>query len=124
MKFTPEERVSMIKLCLQLLDESSSILLGTTACDILIRFLDGFKSWKKNAMFPGLVIDWEPLFDLFMGLNFRGKRSGSISINGDFSQKLYVVIDIAKYFFPKGSTAKILERIRSMYSFASSSVYK
>ena len=124
MCFKPNEKVAVINMCMTLVDESSSLLLNIDSLDIMSRLLKGFKLRKKNEMFPGLVIDWEPLFNLFMTFNFRGKRHNFNSALGEYTQALSDVIKVARYFFPEGSTSKILDRIKTTYSFSSSSAYK
>lgn len=124
MSFNSEERVAAIKLCLQLVDESNSLLLNVDALDMITDLMRGFKVWKKDEMFPNLVIDWEPFFNLFMAYHFRGKRCAIVSTNGEILSSISSAIIYCRYFFPKGSTAKILERIKSIYSFASSSAFK
>ena len=124
MCFKPNEKVAAINMCMTLVDESSSLLLNIDSLDIMSRLLKGFKLRKKNEMFPGLVINWEPLFNLFMTFNFCGKRHKLNSALGEYTQALSDVINVARYFFPEGSTAEILDRIKTIYSFSSSSAYK
>ena len=109
---------------MMLIDDKNSLTLNTNGLDLISKILETAKPSNKHKNFPGLVIDWEPFFNIFISHYFCGKRQSNMSNYGDHCSALLEAVEAGRLFFAPGSTVKILERIRPLFSFVSTSAYK